>query len=137
MPFATRVLTNRPAWDRAGLTASTLCVAHCVAMPFVAAALPIIAATEGATHAVLALAVLSFSLLAFVPGFRKHRRRPALGLGAAGVALIWLPVVLPETLSSEAIETLATVSGGLTMVAAHLVNLHFCRTCRVCEGSAC
>lgn len=137
MTFATRVLTSRPVWDRAGLTASTLCVAHCFATPFMAAVLPIIAATEGATHAVLALAVLSFSLLAFVPGFRKHRRRPVLGLGSAGVALIWLPVVLPESLSSEALETIATVSGGIAMVAAHLVNLYFCRTCRVCAGSAC
>jgi hypothetical protein len=89
MISAARVLTNRPVWDRAGMTASTLCVAHCIATPFVAAALPIIAATEGATHGVLALAVLSFGLLAIVPGFKEHRRRQVLVLGFVGVALIW------------------------------------------------
>jgi hypothetical protein len=117
------------------MTASTLCVAHCIATPFVAAALPIIAAAEGATHGVLALAVLSFGLLAIVPGFREHRRRQVLGLGFAGAALIWLPVLLPESLSSESLETAATVSGGIAMVTAHLFNLYFCRTCRVCAES--
>lgn len=136
MVSATRFFGSSVAWDRAGMTASTLCVAHCLASPFVAAALPIIAATEGATHRVLALAVLSFGLLAFVPGFRKHRRGRVLALGITGVALIWMPALLPETHATETLETVATVSGGVAMVVAHLLNLYFCRTCRVCTECA-
>lgn len=132
MTSATRDLGGKSIWDRAGMTASALCVAHCLASPLVATALPVIAATEGATHRVLALAVLSFGLLAFVPGFRKHRRGQVLSLGFAGVAFIWTPVLLPESLALGSIETVVTVFGGFAMVGAHLLNLYFCRTCRVC-----
>lgn len=136
MTLTTLLTGSTPLYDRTGIAMSTLCVAHCIATPFVAAALPIVAATEGATHGLLALAVLSFCLLAMVPGFKKHRRRQVLGLGFVGVVLIWLPVLLPEWLSSESQETAAIVSGGIAMVTAHLLNLYHCRTCRACAGSA-
>lgn len=123
-------------WDRVGMTTSTLCVAHCVASPFLAVALPVIAATEGATHRVLALAILSFALLAFVPGYRLHRRRQVLALGMAGVVLIWMPALLPGFPSVESLEAAATIAGGTAMVVAHLLNLHYCRTCRVCARHA-
>lgn len=53
MTSATRDLGGKSIWDRAGMTASALCVAHCLASPLVATALPVIAATEGATHALI------------------------------------------------------------------------------------
>lgn len=119
-------------WDRVGVVASTLCVIHCLVSPVVALLLPIVVATEGLTHRVLALAVVSFALLAFVPGYKQHREVTVLVLGVLGIGLIWTAVLLPETLGGETVETILTMSGGITMVAAHFRNIALCRRCRNC-----
>ena len=124
-------------WDRWGMLASGLCVAHCIASPVVALALPAIAAAEGVTHGVLGVAVLLFALLAFVPGTRMHGKRRVLALGLTGVALIWTALLLPEELASDAFRDSLTVLGGLVMVSAHVFNVVLCRRCATCcEASA-
>ena len=121
-------------WDRWGMCASASCVVHCVVTPFAALALPAMAANEGATHGVLAVAVALFALLAFVPGMRTHGKRRVLILGLAGVALIWTALLLPEDLVADALRDALTVTGGLAMVAAHVFNVMLCRRCAVCCG---
>lgn len=123
-------------WDAAGMTASFLCVMHCVASPVIAMVVPVIALNEGATHGVLALAVLSFGLLALVPGYRRHGRHVLIALGALGVLLIWGSMLLPESLASETLETGLTMAGGVIMVVAHLYNIRLCRACRHCSGDS-
>ena len=134
------VLTNslRPAkaWDRWGVIASASCVVHCIVTPFAALALPALAATDGATHMVLGVAVALFALLAFIPGMKMHGKRRVLALGMTGVTLIWIAVLLPEKLVSDALRDGVTVAGGLVMVAAHVFNVMLCRRCTVC-CSAC
>lgn len=120
-------------WDAAGMTASFLCVMHCVASPVIALIVPVLALNEGMTHAVLALAVLSFGLLAFVPGYRRHGRSDLIAFGAVGVLLIWGSLLIPEALAGG-LETTLTVAGGMIMVVAHLHNIRLCRACRHCAG---
>lgn len=129
-----RMSNEAHRWDAAGITASFLCVMHCVASPVIAMVVPVIALNEGTTHGVLALAVLSFGLLAFVPGYRLHGRLGLIGLGALGVLLIWGSALLPEAVANEALETVLTVAGGAIMVVAHLHNIRLCRACRHCSG---
>lgn len=129
-----KVLVGPRRWDGAGMTASFLCVVHCVVSPFLAMVLPVVAAAEGTTHGVLALAVLSFALLAFVPGFKKHGRTGVLALGTVGTVLIWSSLLLPDSSSNETLETILTVSGGVIMVVAHLWNVHLCKACSVCSA---
>lgn len=131
-----RVSGETRRWDAAGMTASFLCVMHCVASPVIAMIVPVIALNEGTTHAVLALAVLSFGLLAFVPGYRRHGRPDVIALGAMGVLLIWGSVLLPESLASEVLEVGLTVAGGVIMVVAHLYNIRLCRACRHCSDDS-
>lgn len=119
-------------WDRWGMAASALCVAHCIATPVVALVLPAMAAAEGVTHGVLGVAIVLFALLAFVPGLRMHGKQRVLMLGTTGVTLIWAALLLPEALVDDPVREAMTVLGGLAMVTAHVFNVVLCRRCSVC-----
>jgi hypothetical protein len=118
-------------WDRWGITASTLCALHCLLMPVAALAMPAIAAHEGATHVGLAVAVVLFALLAFVPGMRMHGKLRVVLLGLAGLALIWTTLLMENALG-ELLRDGLTLAGGLMMVAAHGLNVVLCRRCAIC-----
>jgi hypothetical protein len=124
-------------WDLAGIGASALCVAHCLATPLLVVALPTVAALEAQTHAVFALTILGIGLLAFCPGMRLHRRWQVVGAALLGFALISLGVVAPEGVLSEPLEEALTVLGGATLILAHLRNAYLCRVCRVCCERGC
>src|SRR5580700_8987843 len=67
--------------DNLGIVASTICLIHCLAMPFVMAMLPMLGwqFLEGkSAHFVLAAFVVSFALLAIVPGYFKHKHTEVL-----------------------------------------------------------
>lgn len=130
--LASRLHLDGRAWDRWGLLASVLCVVHCIATPILALTLPAIAAAEGVTHGLLAVAIVLFALLAFVPGLRTHGKRRVVVLGAIGVALIWVALLLPEEWVDDAWRDGLTVAGGLAMVAAHIFNIILCRRCTLC-----
>jgi len=123
--------------DVAGVSASLLCVLHCLATPFLITMLPVLAATEHQTHSVFAVVILSLGMLAFVPGYRKHRNKTIPAAGAAGVAMIIAAAVLPEMESGETIETLMVIAGGLTLIGAHLCNAYWCQFCRSCSENSC
>jgi hypothetical protein len=134
--LAIRLRSGGGGWDRWGMAASTLCVAHCIATPFLALMLPVIAAAEGVTHGLLGVAIVLFALLAFVPGLRMHGKKRVLLLGATGVTLIWAALLLPEALVEDPVREAMTVVGGLAMVAAHVFNVALCRKCSVCRARA-
>lgn len=106
-----------PATDRAAVALSLLCIAHCVALPAVAIALPFLSAVAEAqwVHWVFAtLAVLASGFVAFsspsarTPGFLL----PA-GLGASlVVAGLFAPVFGID-------EAVPTVIGGVALAYAH------------------
>jgi len=119
-------------WDRAGVVGSLVCIFHCVATPFLAATLPILAVTEKETHLGLTLMLMLIGLLAFLPGYRQHNK-PFMGLVAGlGFAMLVLAVFIPERLASETLETGLTLAGGILLISAHLTNAYYCRQCRVC-----
>ncbi len=123
--------------DATGVCASLLCVLHCLGTPLLITVLPVLAATESETHRVFAVVILLLGLLAFVPGYRKHRNKSIPAAGAAGVTMIIAAAVLPEMESGEIIETLMVVAGGLTLIGAHLHNAYWCKNCRSCNENSC
>jgi len=123
--------------DTAGASTSLLCILHCIATPFLITALPALAATEHQTHSVFAVVILLVGMLAFVPGYRKHRKKTIPTFGAAGVTMIIAAAMLPEMESGEMIETLMVVTGGLTLIGAHMRNAYWCRSCPICSEKPC
>ena len=130
-------LMQRQPWDLAGVGASGLCVLHCLATPLLVVFLPILEAVEKQTHAGFALAILGIGLLAFWPGYLRHRRGRILAAAIVGFSLISLGVTAPEGLLSESAEAVPTVLGGAILATAHLRNAYFCRRCRQCDEHEC
>ncbi len=129
---------NRPGYrDLAGISASMLCVLHCLVTPLLITMLPVLAATENQTHRVFAVLMLLIGMLAFVPGYRKHKKTAIPALGAVGVTAVIVAAVLPEMEGGESIETLLVVAGGLALIGAHLRNAYWCRFCQVCGKKPC
>lgn len=127
---------SRP-WDLAGIGASMLCIFHCVATPLLVVVLPTLEVLERQTHAVFALSILCIGLLAFVPGYRRHRRWGVVLLGLVGFGMLSAGVLVPEGGMSETTEVAVTVLGGATLITAHLRNAYFCLLCRTCGREPC
>ncbi len=137
MSILNLTLGGRQQWDLLGIGASTLCVLHCLATPLLVVALPMLEVYERQTHAAFALAILAVGLLAFLPGYLNHSRRWIVATALLGFGLISLGVTAPEGLLTEPIEVAATVTGGATLVFAHLRNVFFCRYCPTCGEQDC
>lgn len=107
--------------DHGAMTLSALCLVHCLALPVLLAAAPVLAAgvpdAPWVHPAILGLAA-PLALVALGRGWRRHHdARPPL-LGAVGVALLTGGVFV----ATASGETALTVGGALLLAAAHLLN---------------
>ena len=107
-------------WDRLGILLSLLCLVHCLVLPLLLAGLSVWNFLEGA-HLWLALAVAPVTLLAAVPGYRRHGRREVLWL--LSVDVVGLFVALPAGHAAGALaEQALTSAAGFLLVAGHWIN---------------
>jgi hypothetical protein len=117
--------------DTLGIAASSLCLVHCLAMPLVVGILPLVGLKflEGhPAHVTLAFFVLTFALLAIVPGYLKHRRGDILAMMLVGVGLVLYATFLAQFTLGESAEIPIITVGNLILVFTHLRNraLHKC-----------
>lgn len=112
------------------------CAIHCMAMPFLVAVLPLIGmgfllderVETGLVGVSVVLAVASLCW-----GYRVHRKRRALLLLSAAVALI----VAGRLSEGQIRETALVVTGAVTLATSQFLNRRLCRTCSCCHhGSA-
>jgi xanthine/uracil permease len=111
--------------DTLGIAASTLCIIHCLAMPFIIAALPFLGLQflEGnLAHQVLAGFVLCFALFAVLPGYLKHRRTPVLIGMSVGLLLVLFATFGANHCLGETWELPLISIGNLLLVGTHLWN---------------
>jgi glucose-6-phosphate-specific signal transduction histidine kinase len=123
--------------DVAGATASGFCLVHCLLTPLVISAFPgILPYIPGDAwfHRLLALGIVLLGAVAFVPGYRIHRRKSLLLLIGAGMAFILVVAWVGEGLNGKA-ELAISITGSLMLVTAHLLNRSFCRQCITCSAS--
>jgi hypothetical protein len=118
--------------DYAGMAASALCLVHCLAMPLLIAAFPLLGLTgdHHAWHDALLLVVTVPVLLALVPGYLKHRDPVALSLGLVGLGAFLVAVFLVGPQFGELAETVAAVASSVLLLGAHLRNHRYCKECR-------
>lgn len=108
--------------ESAALSASLLCLVHCLALPLLLLLLPgvigMFAQSEAFHYFALTL-VLPAVLAAFWLGYRRHRAgRPAL-LGVTGVGCLVI-ALLPGV--GESAELWLTVAGSLLLITGHTMN---------------
>ncbi len=104
------------------MSASLLCLVHCLALPFLLLLLPgvvgLFAQSEAFHYAALAL-VAPAALAAFCLGYRHHRAPAPALLGLIGIcclAIAILPGVGDDT------EVALTVAGSLALLVGHMIN---------------
>ncbi|WP_183029990.1 MerC domain-containing protein [Altericroceibacterium spongiae] len=107
--------------ESTALTASFLCLIHCLALPLLLLILPgilgVFAASEG-FHLAAFLLVAPAAFIAFWLGYRRHGAIVPALTGLAGV--ICLAAALLPRLHDW--ETLITVAGSLLLVTGHIWN---------------
>lgn len=125
--------------DFAGMAASVLCLLHCLAMPLVLLAFPLLGLKDEhhALHDVLLLGVAVPVLLALVPGYLAHRDPAPPLLGAAGLGVLLLAVTVAGPRFGHGFETALAVASSVLLLAAHLRNHRHCRQCVAPRGEAC
>ena len=122
--------------DRIGITATSLCALHCILLPVLLPALPLLGLSFLADHAwehIFLLITALLGTLALLSGFKKyHRRIYPFYLLFLGVGIYWIKHDF-----SEEIQSYFIVIGASLIVAAHVINLKLCNSCKQCTDEAC
>ena len=127
----------RGTWDKLGIFASAACLVHCLALPLLIPLLPALALVpHTGVHALLLLPIIGLSLLALLPGYRRHRSRFVGAAALAGITLCTIAVGAEALFHIESLDVPFTVVGGMLLVGAHIANLRRMRTQTCLSGCA-
>ena len=123
--------------DRLAIGLSLMCAIHCLAIPVLFLLLPSMATLSldnEAIHFWLAAAVFPSSIYALTLGCKQHKRYRLLFLGAIGLSLLILALVLGVDRIGEVGEKVLTVLGAGSIAVGHWLNY---RLCQVQDHHAC
>ncbi|WP_454278264.1 MerC domain-containing protein [Sphingomonas sp. Marseille-Q8236] len=121
-PYAAPSHAGGAGLDRLAISASSLCLVHCLLFPILIAFLPSIAAWAdlGETFHIVMLAIaIPLSGTALLRGVRRHGHRGPMTWGLIGLGLLMLGVVFETSMAGTAL----TVTGGIVLAVAHVLNL--------------
>lgn len=116
-------IATKQGWlDHFAVGASLLCLVHCLALPILIAALPVLAQAfdlgEG-FHLLILAAAIPTSAIALAAGHRRHGALVPVLVGVVGLVLMAAGAVF---VSRAAAETALTVAGSLLLAGAHIAN---------------
>jgi len=112
-------------FDRVAITLSTICIVHCLAMPFVIALLPVTAFAlggDGHFHSLMLWFVVPTSVLGFGLGLRVHRRVDIAALGAVAIAALAAAALWGHSEWDPSVEVVANVAASVLLAATHWLN---------------
>jgi hypothetical protein len=108
--------------DGFAVTASLLCLIHCLLLPLLLIAIPVLATmliVPEAFHAVAFAIAVPTSLLALGTGYARHGRPGPAMLAIVALGLLGIGAF---AIDSETVERIVTSSGAVLLAAAHLLN---------------
>ena len=111
--------------DRTAIGASFLCLLHCAGIPLLLAALPALSrvvALPESFHLWMLVFAIPTSAVALLAARRAHGANRPLLIGGLGLALM---VTAATRFAETSAETPLTMVGGLSLAAAHLLNLRY------------
>ncbi|MEN3748445.1 MerC domain-containing protein [Sphingomonas sp. HF-S3] len=127
----------RQSWlDGVATALSLTCLIHCLALPLLLAALPVLGAVlhlPDSFHGFVLAAAVPVSLFALRSGHRRHGRSIVLGLAITGLSLMALGYAGPVTPRGE---TFLTVAGSIAVAIAHITNWRMTRRRGACPAPA-
>lgn len=110
--------------DIAGVFASTLCMIHCLLLPIVIAVMPFVAKPlmqHDWVHVGLAGFVLTFCLIAYIPGYLQHRDKRLIYVGVAGLTLVFFATFVARAWG-EITEAVIITAGNTVIIFGHMLN---------------
>lgn len=112
-------------FDRVAIVLSTICIVHCLAMPFVVALLPVAAFAiggDGHFHSLMLWFVVPTSVLGFGLGLRVHRRFDIVAMGAVAIAALAATALWGHSQWDPSVEVVVNVASSVLLAAAHWRN---------------
>lgn len=112
-------------FDRVAIVLSTICIVHCLAMPFVIALLPVAALAfggDGHFHTLMLWFVVPTSILGFGLGVRVHRRPGIVLLGGVAIAALAATALFGHSTWDPSVEVAVNVAASVLLAAAHWRN---------------
>lgn len=119
--------------DRLGISASVLCVLHCIATPFLVMSIPLFGHWVNSIwfHIVMAVLIFPIAAVALFNGYKIHKRPLILILGGIGLGFIGAGLLANNHAHHDHSQTfILTAIGGTFLVTAHLMNLKSCQKCQ-------
>jgi MerC mercury resistance protein len=115
--------------DNLGIFASVLCLIHCLAMPFIIAAIPFLGMNcqwlqSELTENILITFIIGFAVFAIIPGYWTHKKPLALAGLVVGMSLVGA-VALARGHFPPSMELPLISCGNLILVITHLLNRKF------------
>ena len=112
-------------FDRVAIVLSTICIVHCLAMPFVVALLPVAAFAiggDGHFHSLMLWFVVPTSVLGFGLGLRVHRRFDIVAMGMLAIAALAVTALWGHSQWDPSVEVVVNVASSVLLAAAHWRN---------------
>lgn len=116
--------------DRIAISLSTICIVHCLAMPFIVAILPVAAltfGTDGHFHALMLWLVVPTSAIGFSLGYRVHHSARIVVAGTVAVAVLALVALWGHDHWEPRFETTVNVAASILLAIAHWRNFRYVR----------
>lgn len=118
-------MTFSKYFDRIAIALSTICIVHCLAMPFVIAVLPLAAFAvggDGHFHTLMLWFVVPTSVLGFGLGVRVHRRADIVALGVVAIAALSTAALWGHAAWEPTVEVFVNVGASIVLATAHWWN---------------
>ncbi|XOV78107.1 MAG: MerC domain-containing protein [Aestuariibacter sp.] len=122
--------TAQSITDKFAIGLSLMCAVHCLLVPILLVFLPSLAILQLDSeqfHLWLVVAVIPSSVFALTLGCKQHKRYQLLGMGAIGLILLILALLLGEKRIGETGEKTLTVLGSACVAIGHWINYRLCR----------
>ena len=121
-------MDNRPSrqgstLDHAAIALSGLCLVHCLLLPFLIVALPLLSQlNEAHFHSKMLLVVVPVSVVAFALGYRHHRNKAIIAWGIAGIAILYFGGTFAHANYGILADSLLTMAGAIILATSHYFN---------------
>ncbi|MCH8301208.1 MAG: MerC domain-containing protein [Proteobacteria bacterium] len=109
--------------DHAAIALSGLCLVHCLLLPVIIVALPLLGQLNATHfHAQLLIVVIPVSLFAFTLGFRRHANQAIIAGGIAGISLLFIGGTVAHANFGLLADSLLTMAGSIVLATSHYYN---------------
>lgn len=109
--------------DHLAITLSGLCLVHCLLLPVVVVALPLLAQfNDSHLHTQMLVVVIPVSLFAYTLAYPRHRNKTIIAWGLAGIAIMSIGGTIAHANYGALADTTLTIAGSIILATSHYFN---------------